>query len=123
MPFFSATFDLAVIAGGGFCNLLADKRDIISELLRVLRPGGKLIFSAFHENSIETRAKVYEASGFKIKLDNTGTFSSFDRKTGDLLASSESFSIASVSALFPNWTTPAQVIWSNGIAHIYQSQK
>lgn len=123
MPFFQSTFDVACVAGGGFCNFLEDKKAIVAELFRVLRPGGSLLFSAFHENSINIRSKVYNASKFDIKINKNGTFTSFDKHTHLPLESSESLSIDKILKLFQRWPAPPRILWSNEIAHIYQVKK
>jgi len=67
MHFKDQTFDVVFI-GLTFCNFGDTKQSILSEIRRILKNGGKFIFSVYSENALDTRTKMYDKINAKYKI-------------------------------------------------------
>ena len=60
LAFVDGSFDLVACVQNGICAYAVDQRALIRESLRVLRPGGKALFSSYAESFWEPRLAWFE---------------------------------------------------------------
>lgn len=73
LPFQDKLFDYATCIGT-FANLGQDKYDVLTEMKRVIKDGGKIIISVYSEEALPERMKAYEEINVPIKrVSKNGT--------------------------------------------------
>ncbi len=95
LPFENETYDF-VICMVTFVNFDDKKQVALSEMKRVLKKGGKIIISAFSEDALEERMKLYRASGPIKSIENGKVTFGLEFKFNV----SEQFSEAELRAIF-----------------------
>lgn len=69
------TFDYVICMGNTFGDMLSAKTEILSEMKRVVKKGGKIIISVFSENALKERVENLKRAGFKIiKIKNSNIY-------------------------------------------------
>ena len=80
MHFKDNFFDIVYCFGNTFGNWGSKKRKILKEMLRILKPGGKIWINVWAENSLNMRLKAYKRIGLKIKKVADGAVTVEDGK-------------------------------------------
>ena len=124
LSFEDNSFDY-VTCMGSFTNFGENKIPALKEMKRVLRDNGKIILSAFSENAMPERMKIYKkfgkAYGKKIKeIKKDGTVI-FDESLGDNI--SEQFSEKQLRGFFDEVRLKVEEIKKVGIGYICRLSK
>ncbi|MDP2946912.1 MAG: class I SAM-dependent methyltransferase [Nanoarchaeota archaeon] len=115
MSFAGGEFDF-VICMGTFTNFASDKFVILDEIKRVLNKDGKIIISAYSENALNERMKVYNKLKIKInEIKKDGTVI-FDESLGDNI--SEQFTKEELENIFSRTKLHIENITKAGIGYV-----
>ena len=120
MSFADGEFDF-VICMGTFTNFASDKFVILDEIKRVLNKDGKIIISAYSENALNERMKVYNKLKIKInEIKKDGTVI-FDESLGDNI--SKQFTKEELENIFSRAKLHIKNITKAGIGYVYVLKK
>lgn len=115
MSFADGEFDF-VICMGTFTNFASDKFTILEEMKRIFGKNGKIIISAYSEDALNERIKIYNKIGIgikKVKVDGTVIF---DESVGDNI--SEQFNKKQLENIFSQANLHIENITKAGIGYI-----
>jgi len=95
-------FDVIVIGGNTFGNLGENKKNVLQEMKRLLKPDGKILLSVYSEGAKAKRLSAYKDIGMEIKTTESKKIV-FD---GGLV--SEEFSKKDIESLFEKYGLKVQ---------------
>ncbi len=122
LPFASASFDLACSAFGGF-PFVADAKAALAEVARVLRPGGRFVFSVTHPfhwvfpDDSDPAALTVTGSYFDrrpyVELDEHGRpmYVEHHRTMGDWIGFIVAAGLVLQDVIEPVWQPGRDVVW------------
>lgn len=114
LPFEDGSFDY-VICMTSFTNFGENKIKILNEMKRVLKNIGKLIVSAYADNALEVRLKIYKNLKIPIKRIEKNGRITFDFSGANI---SEQFSKQELESLFKEVELKIDKIKKAGIGYI-----
>ena len=122
LPFAAASFDLVMSAFGAI-PFVADSAGTMCELARVLRPGGRLVFSATHPvrwaflddpgpGGLTVQQSYFDRSPY-VEIDDTGTptYVEHHRTLGDRLRELIAAGFVLDELLEPEWPERRTEVW------------
>jgi ubiquinone/menaquinone biosynthesis C-methylase UbiE len=65
LGFADSSFDYALCADSGFGNMPGIENQVLSEIVRVTKPGGQIVISVFSENAKEAQIDNYQRIGLQ----------------------------------------------------------
>lgn len=117
MHFKNDTFDYVICMGNTFGNMLSIKLQVLNEMKRVVKKGGKIIISVFSDNALRVHIKGLEVAGFKIiKIKNSIIYT----KQG-LIA--ERFTQAKIKKIFDSIKLKVKIKKLTPISYICEATK
>jgi ubiquinone/menaquinone biosynthesis C-methylase UbiE len=122
LPFFDNSFDY-VVCLNAFVNFGKSKYLALGQMKRVLKDDGRIIISAFSEDALEERLKVYRRSGIGFSVLSGGTviFENIDKHLGDY--TSEQFSKLDLEKIFTKADLKIEDTTKAGIAYLCTLKK
>jgi len=122
LPFTAASFDLACSAYGAL-QFVADAAAVMSEVVRVLRPGGRWVFSVTHPirwcfpddpgpAGLTARTSYFDRRAY-VEQDEAGTatYVEHHRTLGDLVRAIHGAGLRLVDLVEPEWPADQQQAW------------
>jgi SAM-dependent methyltransferase len=122
LPFKDDFFDyvLCISTPANFASFGANPMDFYSEMRRVLKSYGQIVFSVFNEDAFEERMKVYTSIDSKIEEIN-GTTVRFAVPSGGHV--SQQFSKPQLEEIFRHAKLKPEEIVKDGIAYFCRLKK
>ena len=117
MHFQNNLFDYVICLGNTFGDFAENKLNILKEIKRVCKEGGKIFISVYSENALASRIKEYDRIGIKISKINDG-----DIYTEDGLKL-EQFNKESIGKIFKDAGLEVEIIELNEISYMCVAKK
>lgn len=111
------SFDYVVCMTNTFGNFPDIKVDVLKEMKRVCKEGGRIIISVYSEKALEIRKKDYEKVGLHITKIKNGTIYSEEGLT------SEQFTKPQLENLFNYLNLNVRIIEPNPISYLCEAVK
>jgi len=118
LHFADSYFDIAILGMNTFGNLHNNKVNVLKELIRVVKPDGRIYISTYSEKALDDRLKSYEASKIKYKIMSHGKIqldSSFNNKVKII---TEQFSKSDLQKIFTKLKQKFKIIKLNKISYM-----
>jgi len=122
LPFADGTFDLACSAYGAL-PFVADGDAVVAEVARVLRPGGRFVFSVTHpmrwcfpddpgEDGLVVRDSYFDRRPY-VEVDAAGTplYAEHHRTIGDRVRDVVAAGLELVDVVEPEWPEALDAVW------------
>jgi SAM-dependent methyltransferase len=122
IPFRDGTFDLVVSAFGGI-PFVADSAGVMAECARVLRPGGRLVFSVTHPirwafpddpgpGGLTVRQSYFDRTPY-VEVDDSGTatYVEHHRTLGDRVRDVVAAGMVLTDLVEPEWPEGRERVW------------
>ncbi len=121
LPFADASFDIAFSAYGAV-PFIADTAGLMRELARVLRPGGRLVFSTTHpirwsfpdvpgESGLVAEHSYFDRSPYVERTGGVVSYVEHHRTIGDRVRELVAAGLTLVDLVEPEWPTWNEEIW------------
>jgi SAM-dependent methyltransferase len=124
LPFADDSFDIACSAFGAI-PFVADSARVMTEIARVLRPGGRFAFSISHpvrwmflddpgERGLRVETSYFDRRAYVEQVDGRATYVEQHRTFGDRVREIVGAGLVLEDVIEPEWTNPTDEAWGGG---------